>query len=32
VIANGVAAATRDDAPVLLTEFGAMPDPVLLNA
>jgi len=31
VIANALEAATRDAAPLLLTEFGASTDPVLLN-
>ncbi len=31
VLANGVAAATRDGAPALVTEFGATIDPVVLT-
>jgi endoglycosylceramidase len=31
VVANAIAAATRDGAPLLLSEFGAQTDPVLLN-
>ncbi len=31
VVANAVAAAQRDQAPLLLTEFGATIDPVVLN-
>jgi endoglycosylceramidase len=31
VVTNGIAAAERDEAPLLLTEFGATTDPIVLN-